>query len=335
MTLPIEKIKQIREMAKEGRSKIYVARMIGCNRRTVHSYWPKTEEEKKPELSKRIFQMLEEGCSPIKVVEQLGYPAYVQKQVKTFKRLKQQELNEFLAKVDEGRKVFMILQAEMRHLRENKEKEEKMIHQLSTKKDKLEEEIIHQKKVLSSFKNQINDERRKYDQLKLSLAVKKDLMFFDKFLENPTSVSPRVVSVIVGVVMDAFYKWAKLENNKKIFNEDIFYEREFPPFFYASIEDVIKGLRVLCKKFYSIVPQNLRELMIEEILSKEIPDFLKQLAVKEGYEEALKTLTYYSCSICGKDMIITKEQLRQAVRKGGWAHSSCIKQKKNKGKAYS
>lgn len=323
MTLPIEKIKQIREMAKEGRSKIYVARMIGCNRRTVHSYWPKTEEEKKPELSKRIFQMLEEGCSPVKVVEQLGYPAYVQKQVKTFKKLKQQELNEFLAKVDEGRKVFMILQAEMRHLRENKEKEEKMIHQLSTKKDKLEEEITHQKKAFTSFKNQINDERRKYDQLKLSLAVKKDLMFFHKFLENPTSVSPRVVAVIAGVVMDAFYQWANLEENKKIFDE-----WEFPPFFYASIEDVTKGLRVLSKKFYTIAPQNLRELMVEEILSKEIPDSLKQLAVKEGYEEAIKTLTHYSCSVCGKDMIMKKEQLRQAVRKGGWAHSSCIEQKK-------
>lgn len=326
MTLSLEKIEQIRKLAKQGHSKTYAARMIGCNRKTVHKYWPKKEEEKEPNLSKRIFQMLGEGQPPVKIVEELGYPGYVEEQVKAFKKLKQRELNELLAKVDEANKTLGALQAQIKEAQEDKEKEHAMVQKLDAKKDELGKEISNKENRLSSLRTQIEDREKEYKRLEFGLAVKKDLMFLDKFLEAPTSIPTRAVATIVGVVMDAFSKWASLEENKKIFSG-----REFPIFMDHDIEGVRKVLQILCKKFYHIAPQNLREFLVEEILRGEIPDSIKQLAVKEGYEEAVKTLTHHPCSICGKDMIMTKEQLREAVKKEKWAHPFCIEQSKKRG----
>jgi len=146
MTLPLEKVRQIKELAKEGYSKAHVARVIGCNRKTVHKYWPKREEEKEPKLSKRIFQLLERGVSPVKIVEEVGYPSYVEEQIKAFKRLKQRELNNLLAKVDEANKTLSTLQAEIKKLQEIKEKEHVMVRKLSIRKDELEKDILNKKR---------------------------------------------------------------------------------------------------------------------------------------------------------------------------------------------
>jgi len=281
MTLSLEKVRQIKELAKEGYNKTYVARVIGCNRKTVHKYWPKREEEKEPELSKRIFQLLEEGVSPVKIVEEVGYPGYIEEQIKAFKRLKQRELNNLLAKVDEANKTLSTRQAEIKKLQEIREKEHVMVRKLSIRKDELEKEILdkerrqreehlkeltelekeilNKKSYLSSLKNQIEDAKNEYF---CSMAVR-GFKWMCEFLENPTIIPAKEVVANVGIVMDAFYKWASLEENKRIF-----LGWEFPPFMDSSIENVYKALQILCKRFYKVTPQYMRDILVKRVLGE-------------------------------------------------------------------
>ncbi len=323
MSLSLEQVRQVKELAKEGRSKTYVARKMGVNRKTVDKYWTKREEEKEPELSKRIFQMLQEGQAPVKIVEDLGYPDYVQGQVKLFKKLKQQELDDFLVKTDEVKKTLDALQNEIREVEESREEKQAMVSKLAAKKHELEKEIPDKENLLSSLERQTKDAEEEYGRLKFTLEVKKDFTFLHNFLKNPTAVPVRAIATITGLVMDAFHKWASLQKNKEMFRGP-----EFDEFSTFDIEEVNRALHILCRKFYQKVPQNFREALVEEILRGEISDSLKQLAVKEGYEEAIKTLTHYPCPTCGEDMIMGKEKLREVVEEGRWAHNPCPEQKK-------
>ena len=126
MSLSIDKINQIRELTKQGYDKSKIARRIGCNRKTVNRYIPK-EVEEGSEVNKKIFQMLNEGVPPVKIVEEIGYPDYVLKAIKNFKKLSAEDLKKLLNKKD-------ALLKGVQELREEKEQEEIKINVLINKK---------------------------------------------------------------------------------------------------------------------------------------------------------------------------------------------------------
>jgi len=126
MSLSIDKINQIRELAKQGYDKSKIARRIGCSRKTVSRYIPK-EVEEGSEVNKKIFQMLNERISPVKIIEEIGYPDYVSKAIKIFKKLSAEDLKKLLNKKD-------ALSEEVQELREEREQEENKINVLINKK---------------------------------------------------------------------------------------------------------------------------------------------------------------------------------------------------------
>jgi len=325
MSLSIDKINQIRELAKQGYDKSKIARRIGCNRKTVNRYIPK-EVEEESEVNKKIFQMLNKGIPPVKIVEEIGYPDYVLKAIKIFKKLSAEDLKKLLNKKD-------ALLKEVQELREEKEQEENKIDVLISKKNLLEKDIASKEEKINSLeKEEIPHEQKvkflekQYNDLTVDIETKKDWLVLHDFLSSSIDrLSARSIIAIVLPIFSIFAKWFRTGENKEVFsnNWDPYIS---PDLLNTHIDEVLKALEVLRKKLFKNIPLSVYMSFVDRVLKKEIDEPTRDLAIKEGYQKTIEALTHYPCSICGKDMIISREQLAEAMK--GWVHTNC--KEKNK-----
>lgn len=317
--LSVDKVARIRELAKQGYNKSKIAEKVACSRKTVNRYLPK-EVDEKSEVYKKIFQMLNRGIPPVKIVEQVGYPETVRKQTNLFKKFKQEEHEKLITeiKAEEGRKDILL--KELQGLRERKEKEDSEVQRLTEAKVSLEKETASLEEKKGLLNQDIKTLKKKYDELPLDIEVKKDLAVLDRFLVYPRYAPPRFVALVVGKLVVNLLEWIKSGEN-----EDLFSGPEYPSDLRSSIENVARALVTLAQNKYGKAPETIYDHFIHRVLHGKVDTETIELARKEGYSQTIRTLTHYPCSVCGKDMVLTRENLAEAVRQGKWAHGPCLK----------
>ena len=317
--LSVDKVAQIRELAKQGYNKSKIAEKVACSRKTVNRYLPK-EIDEKSEVYKKIFQMLNKEVPPVKIVEQIGYPETVRKQTKLFKKFKEEEYQKLINEIKAEEDKKEVLLKELEGLRERKEKEDSEVQRLTKAKVSLKKETASLEEKKALLNQDIKAFKKKYDELPLDVEVKKDLAILNDFLVNPTYAPPRFIALVVGKVVVNLLEWIKSGENERLFSG-----LEYPAFLRYDLEKVAQALVTLAKNKYATAPRTIYDSFIHRVLHREVDTETIKLAIKEGYSETIRALTHYPCNVCGKDMLLTRENLAKAVRKGKWAHGNCLK----------
>ncbi len=107
------------------------------------------------------------------------------------------------------------------------------------------------------------------------------------------------------------------------------YEKNHPTVSARLPKEKRERLLELLRSLGITLPQLLLHFIDEyEIRVKPVDE-----ARQAGYEEAKKTyMVTYPCAVCGKPLVITSQQAKEAVGKymteHGWHHTECPKQKR-------
>jgi Arc/MetJ-type ribon-helix-helix transcriptional regulator len=124
-----------------------------------------------------------------------------------------------------------------------------------------------------------------------------------------------------------------MKKKKKKSPSRIRYEAKRPVFSFRinkELNDRVQQVKKTeGKSNADIVRAGVRQYEVKIRAEEEIRDEAREQGINEGYECAKEEFSVsYRCSVCGKEIVVSSEEERKAIRaymhEAGWGHAGCV-----------